>query len=849
MIPKRIQLHNFLSYRDCTVDFAGLHVAVLTGRNGDGKSALLDGMTWAVWGECRGRTEDERLRLGAPEMLVRFEFEAMGRGYEVVRKRTRNRSTGELHFFVLDDDGTRRSVTGGTVRETQDEISRRLGMDYQTFSNSAFVAQGQAGEFTRQSAPERKTVFRKILGLELYEELAKSAGTRSKDAGGKLAGIERNVAEARETIAAEPERAAQLESATLARQGLAPKIEAADQRRGELRLVAQEHDRLEAAVTAASAQLRRAEQARQAAAGEAVRLQQETDEAGRVVARGPEIEERHNRLQVCRARDNELQALQDQALDLQRRVERAEGRIREEAARLEAAQTAKAREIQRFEGAAGGLPDLERRAEALAGRQADVSRGEQEVQRLNAVAQAAGERHGAAIGEADAHKQAAQELKDKAATLEGQPVCPVCRKPLRPQELEQVQADYAAQRRALGEAYRQAQARAAAAQQEAGDAKATAAKLQTELEALRNAVAKDDRDVHAALAMARDASLQLAPAREALSLIDAQLTGKAFAQPFLAAIEEATVALTALGYAADEHAAVRRELRELSAFEEDYARYRSASARLGVLQEAFDRAARDRATCEEAVTDAVAVQTEAQRLAAEAGDVSSELKAAEDSLAALRADDERFTREIGQAEGHLEAIRALKARLEMALDEVRGLRDERDTYETLQKAFGRDGVQAMLIDQAIPHLEVEANRMLDHMTAGRISLQLATQRRLQSGAVRETLDIKISDDLGSRDYEMYSGGEAFRVDFALRIALAKLLANTKGAELPTLIIDEGFGSQDAEGIDRLVEAIQAISAEFRLILVVTHVEELKERFERRIEVTKDPELGSIARVV
>ena len=113
----------------------------------------------------------------------------------------------------------------------------------------------------------------------------------------------------------------------------------------------------------------------------------------------------------------------------------------------------------------------------------------------------------------------------------------------------------------------------------------------------------------------------------------------------------------------------------------------------------------------------------------------------------------------------------------------------------------------------------------------------------------ETLDIRISDDLGTRDYEMYSGGEKFRVDFALRIALSRLLAARSGATLPTLIIDEGFGTQDEEGRDRLVEAITTISDDFRLILLVTHIEELRERFDRRIEVTKDAERGSQARVV
>ncbi|MEX2081639.1 MAG: SbcC/MukB-like Walker B domain-containing protein, partial [Dehalococcoidia bacterium] len=128
-------------------------------------------------------------------------------------------------------------------------------------------------------------------------------------------------------------------------------------------------------------------------------------------------------------------------------------------------------------------------------------------------------------------------------------------------------------------------------------------------------------------------------------------------------------------------------------------------------------------------------------------------------------------------------------------------------------------------------------------------VQLMTVVEGGQGTAQDTLAIQISDDLGTRDYEMYSGGEAFRVDFALRIALAKLLAERSGASLPTLIIDEGFGTQDEEGIQRLVETLGLIKDEFQLILVVTHLDRLKSEFERRIDVTKDPIRGSMARVV
>jgi exonuclease SbcC len=114
------------------------------------------------------------------------------------------------------------------------------------------------------------------------------------------------------------------------------------------------------------------------------------------------------------------------------------------------------------------------------------------------------------------------------------------------------------------------------------------------------------------------------------------------------------------------------------------------------------------------------------------------------------------------------------------------------------------------------------------------------------GDTVETLDIKIADELGTRPYENYSGGEQFRVNFAVRIALSKLLARRAGAQLQTLVIDEGFGALDSAGRDRLVEAINVIQDDFQRILVITHLDELKDAFPVRIEVTKTGEGSQIS---
>jgi exonuclease SbcC len=176
--------------------------------------------------------------------------------------------------------------------------------------------------------------------------------------------------------------------------------------------------------------------------------------------------------------------------------------------------------------------------------------------------------------------------------------------------------------------------------------------------------------------------------------------------------------------------------------------------------------------------------------------------------------------------------------------ELRRSKKEGNIYQKLIVAFGKNGIQALIIENALPEIEEEANELLAKLTNNSTQISIESLRDLKSGGIKETLDIKISDELGIRDYELYSGGEAFRIDFSLRIALSKLLTRRSGTKLRTLVMDEGFGTQDEEGIDNLVQAIQSISDDFDKILVITHLESLKDVFPVRIEVTKLPEIGS-----
>ena len=201
--------------------------------------------------------------------------------------------------------------------------------------------------------------------------------------------------------------------------------------------------------------------------------------------------------------------------------------------------------------------------------------------------------------------------------------------------------------------------------------------------------------------------------------------------------------------------------------------------------------------------------------------------------------------QLGAARNKLDYCDDLRRQRVVRQKEERALREEQGIYDELQRAFGKNGVQAKLIESAIPDIEEEANRLLARMTRGAMQVRFETQRDTRAGDTVETLDIHISDPLGTRAYETYSGGERYRINFAIRIALSKLLARRAGAQLRLLVIDEGFGTQDNEGRDGLIDAIHAVRDDFACILAITHIEELKNAFNVRIEVEKTAEGSEI----
>ncbi|MDZ7845257.1 MAG: SbcC/MukB-like Walker B domain-containing protein [Anaerolineales bacterium] len=196
----------------------------------------------------------------------------------------------------------------------------------------------------------------------------------------------------------------------------------------------------------------------------------------------------------------------------------------------------------------------------------------------------------------------------------------------------------------------------------------------------------------------------------------------------------------------------------------------------------------------------------------------------------------------------MNVLKTQKKRLDNLDQDLAGFREKVRLLKQLEETFGKNGVPALLIEQALPQIELKANEILGRLSNGAMSIQFITQREYKDKKrtdLKETLDIQIQDRAGVRDYEMFSGGESFRINFAVRLALSHVLAQRAGARLQTLVIDEGFGSQDTMGRQRLVEAITLVKDDYQKILVITHIDQLKDTFTTQLAVEKTPKGSAV----
>lgn len=250
-------------------------------------------------------------------------------------------------------------------------------------------------------------------------------------------------------------------------------------------------------------------------------------------------------------------------------------------------------------------------------------------------------------------------------------------------------------------------------------------------------------------------------------------------------------------------------------------------------------------------TRLVEAEAELRAAADRVVEVDSDAQLVSDLAAARRARDElagEVERVRGEQRGVIEQVARLTRDAELIADaktEIRNLEElieaDQDALRlsaVLMRAFGRDGIPTMIVESAaIPAIEEEANRILGDLGVA-FTVTLRTQKELKGGGTAETLDVVVDTPTGESLYEAFSGGERSRLNFALRVGLARLLAGRRGAEVGILAVDE-VEYLDGEGMSRLASVLGGLSGEFEKVVMISHHGELTDVFDQSLIVAKD----------
>jgi exonuclease SbcC len=784
----RLSLQNFRQYERTTLELGSGLLAVV-GPNGAGKSTLLEAIAWALYGSAaaRGTKETIKRRGAGPRAKVEVELEfALGtHAYRLVRT---------LTSAELSQDGQVIANSSGAVT---DRIQSLLGMAREEFFNTYFTGQKDLAVMASMTPAERGRFLSRVLGYEKLREVQDRLRVRRSERRAELAGIEQGLADpgelegvlsrANEMLDAARTRS---ETATARRSALAesittlePEWVAAQERRTAWQGLDGERRVAESQVQAA----RTAFQALDRELAAALDAQRKLEPMATALVEWPTLIAERESLDRAAA---EVTA-RSQAVARRDQVMSRQQAIAEELATLATEEVVAALR--------------ERRVAATEEREALDARVNERRTRWNQDEQEARTK-------LDFYLERYRELDEQITAIQQagpEGICPFCQRPLG-QDAEHTLELLGAQMeetKASGRYYRQRVEQLRAAPEELTLIEKERQGAATAVQAATESLAKAESQLVRRRTVVQE---QVALGKELDQLLQ-NLSGPA------------------ASYDAARHQTVRARLAELEPLRRQHDQLAGLAARAESLvvdaAAAEQRASAVEGACADLVRriealgwDPVAFAALEQRMAS----LREDLQLANVDFAGARAEVEGAT-QMREAALARQADRAAKAEI------ARRLANDLERWNELDRAFGE--LRTELNQQLRPDLRERASAFLQELTRGRYD------------------DLELNEEYVATVVEdgeakpVISGGEEDVVHLALRLAISQMIADRAGQPLSLLVLDEIFGSLDEERRQAVVDLLRAVGDRFPQVIVISHIEGLRDAFDRVVRVSYDIERG------
>jgi exonuclease SbcC len=895
MIPLKLQIKNFLSYGAelQTINFGPYPLICLSGKNGHGKSALLDAITWAVWGQARkvagnAKADNGLLRLGQTQMMVVLDFELGGTVYRVRREfaQTYGKPYANLEFGMLDAESDKLiPLTDKTIRATQEKIEKTLRLDFESFINSAFLRQGSSNEFSKKSAKDRKEILATILGLNQFDVIRKKALEKTKTALTQ----QQTFATLKEKLITDIEKKSELNNTQknlensfkdLIKQhnSLEKNKLQLDEEQKQLTDQQKKHELLAYQVSKLTEQEEqqktilkecvaqwRTIHKKQLNQKDTTQLEAEKKLLVAQIAQHQEtlqrqLEHKESYLKIKeelqgitqKHREQQVAAIHKQKAVLDQIKVEVQNNTNQQESDLKAHSQYK-NEIAQL---TAEIEKLTAYIKPKAQKEAELARIEKQFEKRKEYYQ-----NYIAQGNIATSELKNIDQKNKLVEDTDNPSCPLCeqnlsssRRRFLQQQLHKNEQLITHKRNRLAKVIKKLKVLLIEQHEQLSDIKKTIAEYTgieikiTEYIKNKERAQKTFKEIEDRIDITtkRNESLKIKTDLEQKKLdaiekeshdslnkqhdyIDAHTRLKTI---------EATIKATQ--YSADLH---QKTQQKLSAIEEELNTSTNLQEQIAQQKQRTEIISKQCSDLKELKKQKIELHEQLKtfsKLPEQEELLKSKNQAHQKEVRDLQDKKEILLQEKAQLQANLNKLNQSEKELREQEKTINALQATIHDYQAIAAATGKDGIQALLIEDAIPEIEQEANHLLAKLTNNQSHIMIESLRDLKKGGTKETLDIKISDSAGIRPYELFSGGEAFRIDFAIRIAISKLLARRAGTALQTLIIDEGFGSQDEDGLAHIMEAIYAIQEDFSKVIVVSHLNTMKNQFPVHFVVNKGP---------
>lgn len=794
MIIEELELENFVSHKKTKVKF-DLGVTLIVGPNGAGKTSILDGISFALF-KLHSRGKDENIvNKRARHAKVSLKFSVPGRGryiaeWDIERKKEGCNVKGVVYEVT---DGGRKPITREAGSKTLlPEIARIVGIEKETFESSIYVRQGEIEKLVTEKPAERKKLISKLLGIEDFEQAWRVMEEIVREYREKLAKL-RGMLEEKERVSRELEEVRE-------------KVARVRERIGEVREIVR---KLKEEKEKAEEKLRKIEDVKRRFDGLRIRLAEAKADLKDKESKVDSIKEKLEKLETLKSKIERSKAGYERYSELEKEIERIEEEKRDYEGARDAVKICekelenRRKKEKRLEDS---VKDLMARCAGIFGAELSMEEipvaSKREKERVEREIKALNERHSelvALAGELDGRMKDVEEKIRKLKEAEAR--CPLCGRELTKEHKEKLLSE-------LTE---------------------LVTRLEEEKKVVEREIEKAKRELEEKYEKRRSLEGVDVEAQSLRSSLDEVRRERGEIE---AKLEEAKVKLEKL---IELERMIEEKEAEAEKFKEDYDVYMEAKSQLKLigdeeeLMEAYRVAVSDveKARIEvsniEKEIDALGYsEEEYNRVKGEVDEVGAKLEEKKMELAKLEGEERQLSDRVEKLEERIRELREKEA-------EAKKLEAFVNLLEKVRGAYGKDGIQKLIRSRAKPLIEKYTKEYLN-----RFNLEYS--------------DVKLDDDYeitvigpsGSQSVDAVSGGERVALAIALRMAIAKVIAEGK---VSTMIMDEPTVFLDEERRRELIEILKkAFKEEAKIIpqlIIVSHDRELEDAADVVYMVTKE----------